>query len=151
MTTARRRRLRGRLLLVMTAAIAFGVLGMHALSAPQVGASPVHATVLGVDVGATPPSDVPAHGTHGTHADSLGHDDAQDAHGSHGDGGAGHIMMLCAAMLAAVALLVLGAVVRGLTRWWAILAPAVVRAIAPRAAPSGTGPPAVWRFSVIRC
>lgn len=154
MTTARRRGAHRRLLLVVTAAIALGILGMHALSAPPAGTSTVHTTVIGAGAGAgagaTPPSDAPnhgTHGTHGTHADSQGDD---GAHGSHGDG-AGHIMMLCAAMLAAAALLVLGARTRGLTRWWVVLAPAVVDAIAPRPPPGGTGPPAAWRFSVIRC
>lgn len=160
---------RRRLAVVVIAAIAFGILGMHALTTKDIDGPPGHTTALSATHALLPALDTTHHSASSTtipgpsqvtmaaqhaeetHAPTTGQTDRDAGHGAHGDGGAEHVMMLCAAMLAAAALLALGALACRLPRLWAVLAPAVIRQITRRVAPTGTGPPAVWRFSIIRC
>jgi hypothetical protein len=70
-----------------------------------------------------------------------------------GNQGMGHMVLLCMAMLAASAgtLLALPSLIRRAPRVWAFLGSAPVHRITGWLTPTGTGPPPVWEFSVIRC
>ena len=65
----------------------------------------------------------------------------------------GHMVLLCVATLAAAAgtLLALRSLIRRAPRVWAVLRRASSRRITGWLTPTGTGPPPVWEFSVIRC
>ncbi|QSR29037.1 hypothetical protein CFI00_00650 [Nocardioides sp. S5] len=132
-------------LATLVAALVVGILGMHALTLD--GPSPEAYAV----------APATAHGDHG-----AGHGNAHEPATSapvtsapdHGSGQhADHLLMLCAAMLAVAALLLLaGLLVR------AVRPVRLVRAFAPLAPTStvrswvrATGPPPAWQFSVIRC
>lgn len=129
-------------------AIVLGLLGMHVLS--HHGAT--HETAPTV----TAPLAAAHHDAAGaTHQAPPAHDSTGSGDG--GAGGTGHVLgdmvMLCVAMLAVAAtLLALLAFIRRVPRLWAVLRPAVTR-FRPtgRLTPTGTGPPPVWEFSVIRC
>ena len=132
-------------LLVAVAALLLGILGMHALGrhgvshgAPAPGVSvapPAGATGTAVEHGAH----------HGTEAA------ADEGHGP--QHGAAEMVVLCAAMLAAAAgmLLVLAGLRHRAPPVWAELRSALALRVTSRARPGGTGPPAVWKFSVVRC
>ena len=132
-------------LLVAVAALLLGILGMHALGlhgvshgAPAPGVSvapPAGATGTAVEHGAH----------HGTEAA------ADEGHGP--QHGAAEMVVLCAAMLAAAAgmLLVLAGLRHRAPPVWAELRSALALMVTSRARPGGTGPPAVWKFSVVRC
>lgn len=151
-------RVRPGLLAPVVAAIVLGILGMHGIdahgvhrhgaladaraAAPSAPVERVHASVA-LEHGA-------AHlpGRPGTDASAPAGGDAGDASGM------GGMVMLCGAMLAGAAIALLAVLVRRgrLPRVWAVLhAAARPRAVLPAVLRTGTGPPAVWRFSVIRC
>lgn len=144
MTRAKRAGLRPTLLLGV-AAIVLGILGMHGLSVQGAAADPAHPV-------ATTAAHSEAHpgGAHPEGAQSEGVPGPHHGGGSHD---MGSMVMLCAAMLAAAAagLLALRALRRGFPPSWTIARSTP----GPRApawfTPVGTGPPPVWRFSVIRC
>ena len=132
-------------LLVAVAALVLGILGMHALGlhgvshgAPAPGVSvapPAGATGTAVEHGAH----------HGTEAA------ADERHGL--PHGAAEMVVLCAAMLAAAAgmLLALAGLRHRAPPVWAELRAALALRVTSRDRPGGTGPPAVWEFSVVRC
>lgn len=132
-------------LATLVAALVVGILGMHALTLHDPSSEAYAAAPTA------------AHGDHaGSHVDM--HESApggpagetpEDGSGHHAD----HLLMLCAAMLAVAALLLLaGLLVR-------IVRPVrLVGAFAPLAPTAtvrswvrATGPPPAWQFSVIRC
>lgn len=156
----------GTALAALVAALVLGILGMHALAN--------HGTPSAVAAAATAPgdpmtdtsSDALAMTSMATGASHDGHDHAAAAHsspasavegaapassGQHTHDTSG-MVMLCVVMLAAAALTLLALlVVRRLRR----LLPAAFEPIPPPSRTMrwvrGTGPPPVWRFSVVRC
>ncbi|MBM7507501.1 hypothetical protein JOE61_001315 [Nocardioides salarius] len=134
-------------LLVAVAALVLGILGMHALGLHGVGVS--HgAPASGVSV--APAAD--STGTaveHGAHHGTVAA--ADEGHGL--PHGAAEMVVLCAAMLAAAAgmLLALAGLRHRAPPVWAELRSALALRVTSRARPGGTGPPAVWEFSVVRC
>lgn len=128
-------------------AIVLGIFGMHALSlhgTTHAEPSPRVATAL---TGSMAADAVTEHGPHQSGAS----DDTDDTGGT--GHGMGDMVMLCVAMLTAAAtLLALLVLVRRVPRLWAVLRPAAAR-FRPTSwlNPTGTGPPPVWQFSVIRC
>ena len=135
-------------LLIAVAAVVLGILGMHALS--------LHGTVP------TARAPVSAGVEPGTASYAAGHGAGEGAHHGSGDGSdhgeglphhGGGVVMLCLAMLAAAAgvLLALAALRHRAPPVWAELRAAVARRVTARARPGGTGPPPVWEFSVVRC
>lgn len=147
-------RVRPGLLAPVVVAIVLGILGMHGIDAHGVNlhgsttrAAAAPATAVMADHG---PVAVDSH-----HALSAGtpSSDAPGHPAGHA-GGTGGVVMLCVAMLAGAALALLTLLVRRgrLPKVWAILDPAGrARTAVPAVVRVGTGPPAVWRFSVIRC
>jgi len=141
--TRHRARSAGLVRLGAVLALVFGIFAMHAMSdstRPEAGAG--HGSAHAVH----------SSGVIGHHLDQL-----QGGGGTADAGGSGHTMtemvMLCGAMIAGVTtLLTLLARLRRVPRLWAVLraAPVSVRSI-PWLTPTGTGPPTVWQFSVIRC
>ena len=146
------------LLTAAVASIVLGIIGMHALSTHGV-------TGMSITDHATMTSPVVSTMT-GAHGDMSGGPVMSPATSEHADmsstapddgGGGGHSMgsmvMLCFAMLAATAgallLLLLGLHRR--PRVWAHRIPEPTTVIRWVAARAGTGPPYVWKFSVIRC
>lgn len=150
-TTARTRaHLRGRvqpgLMATMVVAVVLGILGMHGFDAHGV-------TGHGSHTGPTVSTGHPGHPGHVVTTAGRAVSVAFEPGGPSDPGGTDAMVMLCVAMLAGAAagLLVLalrrGALAR--VRHVDLLragAPAV-----PAPMPVGTGPPAPWRFSVIRC
>jgi len=136
-------------LAALVAALILGILGMHVLASLDTlvasdwssGTSSMVSTADGV---ADEPGDSPL--AHASKADDVG---MQTGHGS-GDGMS--ILMLCAVMLTAAALTLLGLLVVGSFR---PLLPAAFHPAAVRARAlwwvRGTGPPHEGQFSVIRC
>ncbi|MFC7358793.1 hypothetical protein [Nocardioides astragali] len=130
-------------------AIVIGLFGMHVLS---------HHGMPHEQTTAAPISTSAAHAD-GGHSTTRAEDPARTApvHGAGDAGATGHslgdLLMLCVAMLAAVSTLLGLYALGGRThRPWAILRPAATHVRpALRLAPTGTGPPPVWQFSVIRC
>lgn len=140
-----RRRVRPGLLATMVVAIVLGVLGMHGIDGHGVSLQGPMAHAADADT-----STAPAMAGHDT---ALGAAvTSNDVHPA-GDGMGGTVMV-CVAMLAGAAMVLLAVLVRRgrLPKVWAVLEPAGrVRRVVPVVLRSGTGPPAVWRFSVIRC
>ena len=132
-------------LLIAVAALVLGILGMHALG------------LHGVSHGAPAPgvSVAPAADSTGTAAEHGAHHGteaaADEGHGP--QHGAAEMVVLCAAMLAAAAgmLLALAGLRHRAPPVWAELRAALALRVTSRARPGGTGPPAVWEFSVVRC
>jgi hypothetical protein len=140
-------------------AIVLGILGMHGISAHG---ADLHGSLTRAD-SATPAAAVMADpepvAVHNADAHSAGGASSSEAAGhpaGHSDGteGMGGTVMMCVAMLAGAAVALLTLLVRRgrLPAVWAILGPAGrFRVAVPAVLRLGTGPPAVWRFSVIRC
>lgn len=151
------------LLAPVVVAIVLGILGMHGLDAHGVHLS--HVTMPGAMVhaeaatssAAVMPDHGPVAAEHGDAHETARVETGAAGHAS-GDIGdveaMGGMVMLCAAMLAGAAAALLAFLVRRgrLPRVWAVLQRAG-RAWRPepRVVRAGTGPPSVWRFSVIRC
>lgn len=144
-------------LLVTVVGVLMGLLGMHALTAPSshdtAPAARLAAAAAGHDG-----TDDGSHATSGDHATSTGESHAgaatssapaedTDGHGSHSPGS---VLMMCLAVLA-VALSLLLPLARALTTGFLRL-PRLTSALLPtRGHRLGTGPPPVWKFSVVRC
>ena len=132
-------------LAALVAALVVGILGMHAL------------TLHGPSSEAYAAAPAAAHGdhaaghgdTHGSAAGAPAASASEEGSGHHAD----HLLMLCAAMLAVAALLLLAGLLVRIVRpvrlvgAFAPLAPAATVRSWVRA----TGPPPAWQFSVIRC
>lgn len=137
--------------------IVLGVLGMHGVDAHGVnmhGVSMPGATAHAE--AATSSVAGPAHELVAGHAPArAGTPPGEHATGAKDDaGGTSGMGMLCVAMLAGVAAALLALLVRRgrRRRLWAVLPRAErVWRPAPHVRGVGTGPPPVWRFSVIRC
>jgi hypothetical protein len=136
-------------------AIVLGILGMHGIDAHG-----VHRHGALTDARAATPSDAvgtahapvaPGHGD--AHLPGRSGTDAPaHAGGDLGDaGGMGGMVMLCVAMLAGAAAALLALLGRPPRAWVVVQRARGVWRPAPRALRIGTGPPHVWRFSVIRC
>jgi len=137
------------LLAAAVVSIVLGIVGMHALNTHGVLSNTDHATMTSpmtgtqADMSAGPATSHPA-GVTATVSTTVP------------DGGNGHNMgsmvMLCLAMLAATAgaLLLLTVGLRRMPRVWAHLPTAPTTVTRWVTARLGTGPPSVWRFSVIR-
>jgi Family of unknown function (DUF6153) len=141
-------------LAALVAALVVGILGMHALTTHGTTAAPVAATSSTVATHAT--SMVPS-ASHDARANAAEHTSGTAAGVVDADSGSGHdagsMAMLCVVMLAGAALTLLVLLVVSVRRPLllpASFAPAVVRARVLEWV-GGTGPPPVWRFSVIRC
>jgi hypothetical protein len=138
------------LLAAAVVSIVLGIVGMHALNTHDVMNNTDHATMTSsmtgahADMSAGPVTTDPA-GVTATVSTTVP------------DGGNGHnmgsIVMLCLAMLAATAgaLLLLTLGLRRMPRVWAHLPTAPTTVTRWVTARLGTGPPPVWKFSVIRC
>lgn len=151
-------RVRPALLAPAVVAIVLGILGMHGIDAHGVTmhgavahaeAAPSTATSMGMPV--HDPDSVEGGGAH-----STPHPETSAAGHNSGDaGGMGGMGMLCVAMLAGAAAALLAFLVRRGSRpkVWAVLKPARRgwHPAPPHVWRIGTGPPSVWRFSVIRC
>jgi hypothetical protein len=154
-------------LVVLVAALALGILGMHAVAShgsPATNdATPGMTSMTGATVDeadqATGSSRVNADKANdaGTQAQVSALGSQADGHGSaqdsgHGSGDAMSMLMLCAVMLAAAALTLLVLLIIGIVRQRlpGAFHPAAVPARALRLV-HGTGPPYEWQFSVIRC
>lgn len=134
--------------------VVLGILGMHGVGAHGV---TTNGAMAGADAATSSASVMPGHhqvsdereqdvltALAGTRA---------DAHAGHGTSAMSGMVMLCVAMLASAAALLVLLVRRGrLPRMWAVLQPAgrVWRPQSPTLR-LGAGPPSVWRFSIIRC
>jgi hypothetical protein len=142
-------------LVVVVGALVLGILGMHGLgghgAATHGNLPPVAAVTVDPHAGhAAPDRSTVTTGTIGTPllpADG-GLSSSPDDHGSSRD-----VVMLCAAMVLAGAVGVLLAL---RLQPFGRLAPLHLRApvrgsTLPATARQGTGPPAVWEFSVVRC
>jgi hypothetical protein len=152
-------------LVAAVVAIALGILAMHAIALrgichqPTLGAATStmtpgmgHPALDGPGFAASSHHEPPVHATGGdTHAGAAAPSGA--AAPTAGDRGMGHMVLLCVAMLAAAAgtLLALRALIRRAPRVWAVLRRAPSRRITGWLPSTGTGPPPVWEFSVIRC
>lgn len=159
-------------------AIVLGIFGMHALSHHSASHEPAPVAVPSAtyEVSYTDPTSAPsgadmgpvtrAHVQHQTSSvDQAAHmqsGPSTHAPGGHGPGtgdsgepghSVGDMVMLCVAMLvaAAASLLTILGLLRRVPRVWAVLFPAIITRVTRQIAPRGTGPPAVWQFSVIRC
>lgn len=129
--------------------VVLGILGMHALAhpdsshpsaAPEVGgAAYAHHASGGTDAHVAPMPSATA--------------PVEPTFGSGPKHALGDMVMLCAAMLAAAGtMLVLLWSIRRSPRVWAFVAPAAASVRPTRWLERvDSGPPAVWRFSVIRC
>lgn len=143
---------RAPVLLVAVLAVLFGILGMHALNS--------HGAMAGQTSGGAQhqmsSSSAPeqGHTTAATVVVNLGQaidpasSDALSAPAGSGHGPTG-MLMLCLAMLVAVALTVAAVWRSGKPLWRRLRPPHVVGRL--RAAARGAGPPPSWEFSVIRC
>lgn len=166
-TTFRTRPLRGgrvrpALLAPVVVAIVLGILGMHGIDAHGVNshgsmthpdaANPATAVMADHKHVAVHSADAPSGGNTSS-GDVAGHPSGHVA-GTEGMGDVGGMVMLCVAMLAGAALALLTLLVRRgrLPDVWPVLGPAGrVRTPVLAVLRVGTGPPVVWRFSVIRC
>jgi hypothetical protein len=136
-------------LAALVAALVVGILGMHALT--------LHGPPSSEPYAAAPAAPAAPAADHGAGHGNV-HEPATSAPvGSAPDHGAGqhsdHLVMLCAAMLAVAALLLLaGLLVRTVrpVRLLGAFAPLALAATA-RSWVRATGPPPAWQFSVIRC
>jgi hypothetical protein len=158
-------------LVAAVVAVALGILAMHAISLHGV----CHQPTLAAGTSAMTPEmghpalDGPGCGASDHHAAASSHhepavravgDDTRAgvappsgvAAPTAGDRGWGHMVLLCVAMLAAAAgtLLALRSLIRRVPRVWVVLRRAPVRRVTGWLTPTGTGPPPVWEFSVIR-
>lgn len=154
--------MRAGLLAGVVVALVLGILGMHGFDAHGV---TMHGPVTPAAGAAAAMTMGMAHDDHVTAASGAAHSgsDAAPSPASHPDdqasgmgdlGGMGAMALMCVAMLAgaAVALLVLLTRRGRLPKVWAVLdAAGRRRAAVPAVLRVGTGPPAVWRFSIIRC
>jgi hypothetical protein len=143
-------------------AIVLGILGMHGISAhgahlhgslTRAHAATPAAVVMADHQPVAVDSTDPHAAGHVAPAGAAGHPAGQ-AEGTGGMGGMGGMVMMCVAMLAGAAVALLTLLVRHgrLPGVWALLGPAGrFRVPVPAVLQLGTGPPAVWRFSVIRC
>jgi len=152
--------------------IALGILAMHGISLHGICHQPTLAAVtseMATEMGhpaldgsgfaasyhhaaASSHHEPPVRATGGdTHAGAAAH--SGDAAPTAGERGMGHLVLLCVAMLAAAAgtLLALRFPIRRAPRVWAVLRRVPSRRITGWLTPTGTGPPPVWEFSVIRC
>lgn len=133
-------------LAALVAALVVGILGMHAL------------TLHGPSSEAYAAAPIAAHGDHAATVHAATQEPATSGpagsaagygSGQHAD----HLLMLCAAMLAVAALLLLARLlvrsVRPVRLVGAFESPAPTPAV--RWWVRATGPPPAWRFSVIRC
>ena len=144
------------LLAALVGALVVGILGMHALANHGTPA-PVTAAATSGTASSTSMVDMGSHdAAMASGASHDGHDHAAAASSAAGAGHGSHdmssMMMLCVVMLAAAALTFLVLLVIR------ILRPLLPTAFLPAAVRErtlqwvrGTGPPAVWHFSVIRC
>jgi hypothetical protein len=153
------------LLVAAVVAIALGILAMHAIALHGICHQPTlraatsamtpemgHPAHDGPGFAASSHHEPPAHATGGdTHAGAVAPSGA--AAPTAGEPGISHMVLLCVAMLAAAAgtLLALRALIRRAPRVWAVLRRAPSRRITGWLPSTGTGPPPVWEFSVIRC
>ena len=146
-------RVRPALLAPAVVAIVLGVLGMHGVDAHGVN---MHGTMTHAEAATSTVTAVhdPGAVQHGG-AHSTPHSETSATGHSSGDaGGMGGTVMLCVAMLAGAAATLLALLVRRGRRpkVWAVLQPPRRGwHPAPHTWRLGTGPPSVWRFSVIRC
>lgn len=161
MSTTHSRADGSRLVLLTASALILGIFGMNTLGLHCPGLS--HAAAM--------PLMSSASGVVISHVDTAGHaappsraglavDDraapamslpAATGHGGT-NGGPGELVSLCVALLAAAAgaFLVLLALRRA-PRMWAVVCSAITKRITGCIQLAGTGPPPVWKFSVIRC
>ena len=140
-------------------AIVLGILGMHGVDAHGVNmhGAMAHAEAAATSLVSVMPGHDPVAVEHGGAYSTAHTGMTADDHGSGDAGGMSGMsgtVMLCVAMLAGAAAAMLGLLVRRgrLPRVWAVLKSAG-RLWRPKACVLrvGTGPPSVWRFSVIRC
>jgi hypothetical protein len=152
-------RVRPWLLAPVVVAIVLGILGMHGTSTHG---ADLHGSLT--SAASVPPATVVMAGhepaaVDGTVTHAAGHVAPAGAAGhpaghAEGTSGVGGMVMMCVAMLAGAAVALLTLLVRRgrLPAVWAVLLPAGRSRVAvPAVLRLGTGPPAVWRFSVIRC
>ena len=147
-------RVRPALLAPAVVAIVLGILGMHGIDAHGV---TMHGAVAHAEAATS--MVMPVHDpdpVEGGEAHSTPHPETSAAGHNSGDaGGMGGMGMLCVAMLAGAAAALLAFLVRRGSRpkVWAVLKPARRgwHPAPPHMWRIGTGPPSVWRFSVIRC
>ena len=147
-------RVRTALLAPAVVAIVLGILGMHGIDAHGV---TMHGAVAHAEAATS--MVMPVHdpdSVEGGEAHSTPHLETSAAGHNSGDaGGMGGMGMLCVAMLAGAAAALLAVLVRRGSRpkVWAVLKPARRgwHPAPPHVWRIGTGPPSVWRFSVIRC
>ena len=151
------------LLAPVVVAIVLGILGMHGIDAHGVNlqspmthaahaATPTAPVMAGHDP-ATPGPTVTSDDVHSAGEVTSSRSSESDGP-TNGTGGMGGMVMLCVAMLAGATAALLAVLVRRgrLPRVWAVLkSPGRMRPVVPAVLRIGTGPPAVWRFSVIRC
>ena len=146
-------RVRPGLLAPAVVAIVVSILGMHGVDAH--GAT-MHGTMTHAEAATSTVVAVHDDGTvERADAHSTPHSETSATDHNSGDaGGMGSMVMLCVAMLAGAAATLLALLVRRGRRpkVWAVLQPARRGwHPAPHVWRIGTGPPSVWRFSVIRC
>ena len=138
-------------LVAVVAALVLGILGMHGLS--QHGAT-AHAGPQVAAVAADPHASHPAPDHTPIAAGAASDSRAPTLGASPSDHGSGaDMVMLCAAMLlaAAIGVLIVLRLLRVVHRAPLSLVPAVRVPTFSATARAGTGPPAVWEFSVVRC
>lgn len=136
-------------LAAVVVSIVLGILGMHALSTH--GVVDGHPSAVGA---VAHPAAVHAHDAApagGGHTAGIPPDASAPSIGL-GPHGLGDMVMLCVAMLAAAAVaLLVRLALRGVARRGVLLLARDHRVHPATPGPLGTGPPYVWRFSVIRC
>lgn len=139
-------------LVAVVAALVLGILGMHGLG--QHGATG-HGSQLAAAASADPHASHPApdDGPLATDAASTAARGPAAGAMSDGHGSGADMAMLCVAMLltAAVGVLLALRLMRLVRRAPPALLPATHVLTLPATARAGTGPPAVWEFSVVRC
>lgn len=142
-------RVRPGLLAPVAIAIVLGILGMHGVDAHAVH---LHGDMAPAQAAAPSPAAIPARTVM---SPSRHTSDAMGDAGGVGDTGAmSGMVVLCVAMLAGTAAVLLTLLVRRgrPPRVWAVLQLARrAWCPAPHTLRVGTGPPHAWRFSVIRC
>lgn len=133
-----------------------GILGMHGLSqhgATPAGSTPGSITAVSVDPHAAHPAPDHAPVAAGSGASTLVDANAAGSAADHHPGTASDMVMLCAAMilLTAAGVLLARRLLRVAFRPPLSLRPQVRVPAFAATARCGTGPPAVWEFSVVRC
>ena len=147
-------RLRPALLAPAVVAIVLGVLGMHGVDAHGVN---MHGTMTNAEAATSTVTAVHDPGTverGGAHSTAPHSETSATTHNSGDASGMGGTVMLCVAMLAGAAATLLALLARRGSRpkLWAVLQTARrMWRPAPHVWRIGTGPPSLWRFSVIRC